>query len=118
VSRRVDGSRDPATASRCVERHVEHDAALLAATQASADPSAGRTLELEVVYVKPAPAPETVVERQTASRSGTSSPSSAAVRPVRLVRAGDKDRWEREDREDREDHDRRVDDDEHERDDD
>lgn len=68
-------------------------AAPLTAAAALAEP----TLEPEIVYVKPAPAPKTVVvERQTATRSTAASRSSAQTRPVRAVRDDD-DRYERED---------------------
>jgi hypothetical protein len=89
-------------APRGAEQAVSVDAALLAA-EASAAPSAMATLEPEVIYIKPAPTPRTVVvERQTATSDGPPGRGSSDTRPVRLVRGDDDDdRW------DREDHDRR-----------
>jgi hypothetical protein len=103
---------------RSAEPDAAIDAALLAAAQASADPSADPTLEPEIVYIKPAPTPRTVVvERRTTTRDVSSGQGSSDTRPVRLVRGDDDDdRWEREDREDHDRHEER--DDEHERDDD
>jgi hypothetical protein len=86
-------------APRSTEPDTSVDAALLAAAEASASPTAAPTLEPEIVYIKPAPTPRTVVvERQTAARDGSTGQGSAATRPVRLVRGDDDDRWEREDR--------------------
>ena len=75
-----------------------------AAPLMAVSPTAEPTLGAEIVYVKPAPAPETVVvERQTATRNTAASRSSSQTRPVRAERQDD-DRDEREDDE-REDHD-------------
>jgi len=74
-------------------------AEVLAAPLMAVSPTAEPTLEAEIVYVKPAPAPKTVVvERQTATRNTAASRSSAQTRPVRAVRDDD-------DRDEREDHD-------------
>jgi hypothetical protein len=82
------------------------DDALLAAAQASALATEDPTLEPEVVYVKPAPARETVVVQRQASAQGSSAGRISDARPVRSVRSsGSDDRMEREDREDREDED-------------
>lgn len=96
-------------APRTAEPDVSVDAALLAA-ETSAAPSAEATLEPEIIYVKAAPTPRTViVERRTAALDDP-----AASRPVRLVRGSDEDdRSEREERDHRDGHDA-----EHERDDD
>ena len=65
--------------------------------------AASPTLEPEIVYVKPAPAPRTViVERQTAAGSTSTSRGSAQGRPVRAVRDHDDDREDHEGREDHE----------------
>jgi hypothetical protein len=86
------------------------DEAMLAAAQASAEATEDPTFEPEVVYVKPAPARETVVVQRQASVQGSSSGRSADARPVRSVRSsGSDDRSEREDREDRDDHEDRED---------
>ena len=77
---------------------------VLAAPLTAAAPTVEPTLEPEVIYVKPAPAPKTVVvERQTAAGSTSTSRSNALSRPVRAVREDD-DRDERED--DEESHER------------
>ncbi len=69
----------------------------LAVAPATVDPS----LAPEIVYVKPAPPPRTVVvERQTATGSSATGRDSTQVRAVRAVR--DEDRSEREDRDDHE----------------
>lgn len=78
-----------------------------AAPPMAVSPTAEPTLGAEIVYVKPAPAPKTVVvERQTATRNTAAIRSSSQTRPVRAERQDD-DRDEREDddRDEREDHD-------------
>jgi hypothetical protein len=68
-----------------------------AAPLTAAAPTAEPTLEPEIVYVKPAPAPKrVVVERQTAAGSTSTSRGNAQSRPVGAVRDDDH-RYERED---------------------
>lgn len=79
---------------------------VLAAPLTAASPTAEPTLEPEIVYVKPAPAPRTVVvERQTASGDTSTSRTSVQTRAVRGERDDD-DGEDREDHEDHEDHER------------
>lgn len=71
-----------------------------------ADPlvAASAPSEIETVYVVPAPAPRTVVQRRQQTSSRVSSSTSRRSREVRYDR-GDEDRYERKDREDDDDHD-------------
>ena len=81
------------------------DEALLAAAQASAEATEDPTLEPEVVYVKPAPARETVVVQRQASAQGSSSGRSSDADPsARCAARALTTAWSARTGEDREDH--------------
>jgi hypothetical protein len=78
--------------------------AVEAASVASGAEQAGKPgREPEVVYVKPARKPRTIVVERTAARSSGSGSSSSQDRTVRVLRQQEADREDREDREDHED---------------